>query len=61
MKVGDLVRSIHFEHSVGVIVPVTETSFDQDAYWVFWFEHFYDTGNITPVYTFQVEVISECR
>ena len=57
MKVGDLVTHKYYDGSIGVVV----SSRIGNAWRVMWFKHYYDTGFVSPVYEFEVEVINESR
>ena len=61
MEIGELVRQTKWEHSIGFIVRFHYDSHGRTVYCVMWFQHEYDTGAITPVYGFEIEVISENR
>ena len=60
MKIGDLVAHPKYEGSIGFVLNrVTWSS--EPIYEVWWFKHYYDTGRKSPVYDWEVEVISESR
>jgi len=60
MKIGSLVSHKRLEGSIGFVLErVTWTC--EPVYEVMWFKHYYDTGRKSPVYEWEVEVISEGR
>ena len=60
MKIGDLVAHPKYEGSIGFVLNRVTWS-REPIYEVWWFKHYYDTGMKSPVYDWEVEVISESR
>ena len=58
MKVGDLVIHKKYAGSTGFVLN-RATWTVENVFEVIWFYHYYDTGRKSPVYDWEVEVISE--
>ena len=58
MKVGDLVLHKRFKGSIGLVLNRVAWTCEP-VYEVMWFKHYYDTGQKSPVYKWEVEIINE--
>ena len=59
MKVGDLVAHKKYDGSIGFITH--RCTWTCEPVWaVMWFYHYYDTGHVSPVYEWEVEVVKKC-
>ena len=60
MNVGDLVVHKNYDGSIGVIKH--RCTWTCEIVWaVYWFYHYYDTGHVSPIYDWEVEVVNGNR
>ena len=61
MQKGDLVVHKKFDGSIGVVKHRCTWARKDEVVWaVYWFYHYYDTGRVSPVYDWEVEVVKKC-
>ena len=62
MQKGDLVAHKNYKGSIGVVKHRCTWSKNtgENIWAVYWFNHLYDTGQVSPIYDWEVEVVKKC-